>query len=239
MISVRDLKREFGQVGSVTRALRGVSFEIKKGEFVAIMGPSGSGKSTLLHILSFLDRQSSGSYTFNGRPLHTLDDRELAFLRNHAVGFVFQTFNLLGRTSAVQNVELPLLYASVPRPEREERISQALDAVGLLAKRAQEAGTLSGGEKQRVAIARAIVNRPEVVFADEPTGNLDTKSGEQVMEIFRQLHAGGRTVILVTHDPNIAAYARRLIRMKDGLIESDERRHEASRAIAAQSYAFS
>ena len=233
MISVRDLKREFGEEGSVTRALRGVSFEIKKGEFVGIMGPSGSGKSTLLHILSFLDRQSSGFYTFNGRPLHTLGDRELAFLRNRTVGFVFQTFNLLGRTSAAENVEMPLLYASVPRPEREERILQALEAVGLSGRRDQEAGTLSGGEKQRVAIARAIVNRPEVIFADEPTGNLDTKSGEQVMEIFRQLHKGGRTVILVTHNPNVAAYARRLIRMKDGMIESDERRHEAPAAIAA------
>ena|SRR3989344_4888007 len=221
MIEVRDLKKEFLEEDTSTRALRGVSFSIQKGEFVSIMGPSGSGKSTLLSILSFLDRPTNGLYTFQGKSMDDMDDRELARVRNEDMGFVFQAFNLLSRLSVYDNVEIPLLYSKVPPADRPALIEQAIASVGLPEKLHTETGRLSGGQKQRVAIARALVTDPKIVFADEPTGNLDSKSGEQVLEILASLNDKGRTVILVTHETNIAEYASRIIRLTDGMIESD------------------
>ncbi len=222
MIIVQGLVKEFKNDGVVTPALRGVSFEIADGEFVAIMGPSGSGKSTLLHILSFLDRPTAGSYTFSGRRMDELSDRELAEIRNRKMGFVFQAFNLLGRSTVFENVELPLLYASSLIANRKSLVERAVASVGLTEKLSTEAGRLSGGEKQRVAIARALVNDPEVIFADEPTGNLDSAAGTQVMEILLRLNQAGRTIVLVTHETYTAGYARRRIYLKDGRIEADE-----------------
>lgn len=221
MISVKDLKKDYFVSETVTTALAGISFEIQKGEFVALMGPSGSGKSTLLHILSFLDRPTAGSYTFLGKSINELSDQELARIRNEEMGFVFQAFNLLGRASVYENVELPLLYSSVAVKDRARRVLNAINSVGLSDKVVIEAGRLSGGQKQRVAIARALVNEPSVIFADEPTGNLDSKSGAQVMDILESLHIAGRTIVLVTHETYTAGYANRLIQLKDGLIESD------------------
>ncbi|MBI2055530.1 MAG: ABC transporter ATP-binding protein [Candidatus Sungbacteria bacterium] len=221
MINVRNLRKDYIDDGSVTRALDGITFEIQKGEFVAIMGPSGSGKSTLLHILSFLDRPTAGSYSFSGKSINDLSDSELAHIRNKEMGFVFQSFNLLSRSSVYENVELPLLYSDTLLSRRRELITQAIKSVGLEEKTKTEAGRLSGGQKQRVAIARALVNDPNVIFADEPTGNLDSKSGAQVMEILKSLNRAGRTVILVTHETYTAEFAERIIRLKDGSIESD------------------
>ncbi len=221
MIEVRDLTKDYQVGDSLTRALRGISFSVAKGEFVSIMGPSGSGKSTLLSILSFLDRPTNGSYTFQGKSIDDMDDRELARVRNEDMGFVFQAFNLLSRMSVYDNVEIPLLYSTVPPKERPARIEQAVESVGLAEKLHTETGRLSGGQKQRVAIARALVTDPAIVFADEPTGNLDSKSGEQVLEILASLNDKGRTVILVTHETNTAEYASRIVLLKDGLIASD------------------
>ncbi len=222
MISVKNLKKIYQDDGSETQALRGVSFEIEKGEFVAIMGPSGSGKSTLLHILGFLDRPTSGFYSFTGKVMEELSDLELAEIRNDEMGFIFQDFNLLGKLSVYENVELPLLYNDkIASRERKSAVERAVESVGLSEKIGVVAGNLSGGQKQRVAIARALVNNPNVIFADEPTGNLDSKSGGQVMEILRHLNDGGHTVILVTHETYTAEFAERLIRLKDGEIESD------------------
>ncbi len=222
MLSVRNLEKIYKDDGSETRALRGVSFEVKKGEFIAIMGPSGSGKSTLLHILGFLDRPTGGSYSFFGKKIENLSDAELAEIRNDEMGFIFQDFNLLGRSSVYDNVELPLLYSKkVSLKDRRSAVEKAVASVGLSDKLSIEAGKLSGGQKQRVAIARALVNNPNVIFADEPTGNLDSKSGGQVMEILRKLNDAGHTVILVTHETYTAEFAERLIRLKDGELESD------------------
>lgn len=221
MIEVTDLKKEYLDQETGTQALRGVTFTINEGEFVSIMGPSGSGKSTLLSILSFLDRPTGGSYTFNGKKMDDMDDRELARVRNEEMGFVFQAFNLLSRLTVYDNVEIPLLYSSVPPAERKRRIEEAVESVGLAEKLYTETGRLSGGQKQRVAIARALVVGPNIIFADEPTGNLDSKSGEQVMEILDGLHAAGRTIVLVTHETSTAEFAHRIIRLKDGEIESD------------------
>ncbi|MBX4210809.1 ABC transporter ATP-binding protein [Candidatus Parcubacteria bacterium] len=221
MIEVRDLKKVYLEEDTPTEALRGVSFDIKKGEFVSIMGPSGSGKSTLLHILSFLDRPTGGSYTFLGKGIDTMEDRELAHVRNKDMGFVFQAFNLLSRLSVYANVEIPLLYSDVPAAKRKELIENAVRSVGLEEKLYVETGRLSGGQKQRVAIARALVTDPNIIFADEPTGNLDSKSGLQVMEILQSLNEKGRTVVLVTHETQTAEFAHRIIRIKDGLVESD------------------
>lgn len=224
MLEVRDLEKTYDVEHTITQALRGVSFTIDKGEFVSIMGPSGSGKSTLLHILSFLDRPSSGSYKFSGKSMSQMDDRELARVRNKEMGFVFQSFNLLGNATVYENIEIPLVYGDpVAIKDRARLINHALDSVGILEKSATRAGTLSGGQKQRVAIARALVKNPNVIFADEPTGNLDSKSGAQVMEILKNLHASGRTIILVTHETYTARYANRLIKIKDGQVESDEK----------------
>jgi len=222
MISVKNLSKEFADNGVVTRALAGVSFEITQGEFVAIMGPSGSGKSTLLNILSFLERPTGGSYSFNGKRINDLSDLALAHIRNKRMGYVFQSFNLLGRSTVYENVEMPLLYSAEVAPkDRAAMVRAAVTAVGLTDKIDTEAGKLSGGQKQRVAIARALVNNPDVIYADEPTGNLDSASGIQIMEILDGLHHDGRTIVLVTHETFTSEYAHRLIRLKDGTVESD------------------
>jgi putative ABC transport system ATP-binding protein len=222
MIIVKELVKNYIDDDTITAALQGVSFEIKDGEFVAIMGPSGSGKSTLLNILSFLDRPSSGEYSFNGKRIDQLTDKELARIRNKQMGFVFQSFNLLGRSTVFENVEIPLIYEhDVPVGKRKAMVEKAVAAVGLAEKINTEAGRLSGGQKQRVAIARALVNNPSVIFADEPTGNLDSASGAQVMKILSDLHKSGHTVILVTHETYTSEFANRVLRLKDGILVSD------------------
>lgn len=205
-----------------TIALRGVNLEIKQGEFVAIMGPSGSGKSTLLHILGFLDRPTKGQYLFQGKTMDEFSDEELARIRNKKMGFIFQDFNLLPRTSVLDNVCLPLLYAGMKEKEQKKLAIKAIEEVGLKKRLTHLPSQLSGGEKQRVAIARAIVNNPAVIFADEPTGNLDSKTGEVVMKIISQLNQKGHTIVLVTHETYTAQYAQRIIRMRDGLVENEE-----------------
>jgi putative ABC transport system ATP-binding protein len=222
MIDVHDLKKEYIEEETPTQALRGVTFSIKKGEFVSIMGPSGSGKSTLLHILSFLDRPTGGTYTFLGKSIDEMTDQELARVRNSAMGFVFQSFNLLSRLTVYDNVEIPLLYSDMLPSQRAKHITEAVRSVGLEEKLHVEAGRLSGGQKQRIAIARALVTDPDVIFADEPTGNLDSKSGLQVMEILDDLHKRGRTIVLVTHETQTAEFADRVIFIRDGVVESDK-----------------
>jgi putative ABC transport system ATP-binding protein len=222
MIDIHDLKKEYIEEETPTFALRGVTFTIEQGEFVSIMGPSGSGKSTLLQILSFLDRPTGGTYQFQGKHIDDLSDQELAHVRNKDMGFVFQSFNLLSRFTVYDNVEVPLLYSDIDPSERRSRVEEAVKSVGLEEKMHTEAGRLSGGQKQRVAIARALVTDPNVIFADEPTGNLDSQSGLQVMEILKTLHEKGRTVILVTHETQTAEFANRIIRIKDGVVESDK-----------------
>ena len=224
MIEVRDLKKEYiAEEGATTQALRGVTFSIQKGEFISIMGPSGSGKSTLLHILSFLDRPTGGVYEFLGESIDTMNDRELAHVRNKDMGFVFQAFNLLSRLSVYDNVEIPLLYSSILPSQRRKHVEEAVHAVGLDEKLHTATGRLSGGQKQRVAIARALVNDPNIIFADEPTGNLDSQSGLQVMQVLDSLHEKGRTIVLVTHETQTAEFANRIIRIKDGVVESDKK----------------
>lgn len=222
MIEAKNLKKEYHGDSVVTTALAGVSFDIKEGEFVAIMGPSGSGKSTLMHIMGFLDRSSSGSYEFESQKMDDLTDNELAYIRNEKMGFVFQFFNLLPRTTVFDNVKLPLIYTKISRGEKNKRAKEAIEAVGLSHRADHLPSQLSGGEQQRVAIARAIVNHPSVIFADEPTGNLDSKSGQQVMEILQDLNEGGRTIILVTHEKYTSEMAGRVIQLKDGKIVSDK-----------------
>lgn len=223
LISIKSLQKVYGDDGTETHALRGVSFDIQKGEFLAIMGPSGSGKSTLLHILGFLDRPSGGNYLLDGKDMNSYDDDDLAKLRNKKFGFVFQAFNLLAKASVIDNVKLPLMYADIPESKQNDMAIKAIEAVGLSHRTHHESSKLSGGEKQRVAIARALVNDPEIIFADEPTGNLDSKSGGQVMEFIENLHDQGRTIILITHETYTAEYAERIIKLKDGLMESDEK----------------
>ena len=224
LIRVENLKKQYENDGVVTPVLFGFDFEIKKGEFVAIMGPSGSGKSTLMHILGFLDKLSEGKYYFDGQDVSQLDDDQLAVMRNQKIGFVFQAFNLLPRTSVLDNVMLPLLYVKLSDAERTKRATDAITSVGLAHRINNLSNQLSGGEKQRVAIARALVNQPSVSFADEPTGNLDSKSGLQVMKILQDLNLKqGHTIILVTHEKYTAEHAERVLKMRDGLIESDEK----------------
>ena len=224
IIRVENLKKQYENEEVVTPVLFGLNFEIREGEFVALTGPSGSGKSTLMHILGFLDKVSSGKYFFAGQDVSELDDDELADMRSAKIGFVFQSFNLLPRTSVLDNVMLPLIYTKLSKEERIKRATKAIDAVGLIHRINNLSNQLSGGEKQRVAIARALVNDPSVIFADEPTGNLDSKSGLQVMKILQDLNIkNGHTIILVTHEKYTAEHAERILRMKDGLIVSDEK----------------
>jgi len=223
LIEVENLTKIY-EMGSVqVHALRNISFFIEKQEFVSIMGPSGSGKSTLMDILGCLAKATSGSYVLEGLEVDKMSDNKLAEVRNRRIGFVFQAFNLLPRTTALHNVELPLIYAGVGRRERRRRAQAALEAVGLADRTHHKSNELSGGQIQRVAIARALVNDPSMIFADEPTGNLDTKSGAEVMEIFDRLNEAGNTIIMVTHERYIAEHANRIIHLKDGIIEQDER----------------
>lgn len=222
LLSVHNLEKTYESEGVKTRALYDASFGIEKGEFLAIMGPSGSGKSTLMQVLGLLDRSSGGEYLLDGRDVANFSDDELARLRNKKIGFVFQAFNLLPKTSVAENVELPLLYDDEITESNDARVKAALEAVGLLHREQYLSSQLSGGEKQRVAIARALVNNPDIIFADEPTGNLDSKSGLQVMAILQALNESGKTIILVTHETSTAEHAKRILRMVDGQIVSDE-----------------
>ena len=230
LIWTQDVTKSYNEETVPTHALQGVTFEIKKGEFVAIMGPSGSGKSTLLHVIGFLDRQTKGEYRFDGSTMDGYAKEELAHIRNRKMGFIFQAFHLLARTTVYDNVRLPLLYSDVPEAKWDELVRTAVERVRLTPRLNHEPWQLSGGEKQRVAIARALVNRPQVIFADEPTGNLDSKSGEIVMDMLQKLNEiDGHTVILITHETYTAEHAQRIIHMLDGKIESDklvrDRRH--------------
>lgn len=222
ILSVRHLKREFRMGSEIVHALRGVSYDVEAGEFVTIMGTSGSGKTTMLNTLGCMDRPTSGEYHLGGEATHTLSRNALASLRNRKIGFVFQSFNLLARTSALENVELPLLYnPTISADERRKRALHALDQVGLAYRADHHPNQLSGGQQQRVAIARALVNDPVILLADEATGNLDTRTSYEIMALFQQLNAQGKTIIFVTHEPDIAAFSGRTLRLKDGLLKSD------------------
>jgi putative ABC transport system ATP-binding protein len=221
LIRIRDLAREYQMGEEHILALRGVTLDIRRNEYVAIMGPSGSGKSTMMNMLGCLDTPTGGEYWLNGQEVSRLTDDELARVRNREIGFVFQTFNLLPRASALHNVELPLVYAGVRARERRERAAAALARVGLENRMDHRPNELSGGQRQRVAIARALVNSPSILLADEPTGNLDSVTSEEIMRVFGALHAAGQTVIMVTHEPDIAAHAERVVVLRDGRVESD------------------
>ncbi len=221
LIETHDLWKTYRMGSEEIHALRGVSIAIERGEYVAIMGPSGSGKSTLMNLIGCLDTPSRGSYVLNGRQVSEMNDNELAHVRNREIGFVFQTFNLLPRASALQNVELPLVYAGVPPRERTERARAALERVELGSRVTHRPNELSGGQRQRVAIARALVNDPSILLADEPTGNLDSKTGAEIMALFARLHEAGNTIVLVTHEAEIAAFAKRAIYVRDGQVEKD------------------
>lgn len=226
-IALKNVTKVYHMGDTTVHALAGVNLEIVAGELTAIMGPSGSGKSTLMNILGCLDRPTSGSYSIDGLEVGGLNDDELAVMRNQKIGFVFQNFNLLPRMSALQNVSLPMVYAGVSKIERIERAEQALGMVGLEERKHHRPNELSGGQRQRVAIARALVNNPAIIMADEPTGNLDSKSGNEIMDIFGKLNSQGRTIILVTHEPEIAAYARRILHVRDGQLVRDEKQEGA------------
>lgn len=223
IIDIKAIKRDF-QLGSETvNVLKGIDLLINKGEYVALMGPSGSGKSTLMNILGCLDTPTSGSYILNGKQVSEMPDDELAGIRNKEIGFVFQTFNLMPRTTALDNVALPMVYAGYSKNERNERATEVLTQVGLADRMDHKPNQLSGGQRQRVAVGRALVNKPSIILADEPTGNLDSKTSVEIMKLFGEIHANGNTVILVTHEEDIADHAHRIIRLRDGVIENDSR----------------
>ena len=221
LIETRDLWKTYVMGDEEIHALRGVSIQIERGEYVAIMGPSGSGKSTLMNLIGCLDTPSKGSYLLNDKEVAAMNDDELAQIRNEEIGFVFQTFNLLPRATALHNVELPLIYAGMTSKARQERAKQALQKVDLMSRASHRPNELSGGQRQRVAIARALVNDPSILLADEPTGNLDSKTGNEIMGVFDRLHEAGNTIVLVTHEAEIAAYAHRVIHIRDGQVEKD------------------
>jgi putative ABC transport system ATP-binding protein len=238
MIHLTGLRKDYQMGAETVQALRGVDLEIRRNEYVAIMGPSGSGKSTLMNLIGCLDTPSAGEYILNGQAVAGLSDDELARIRNREIGFVFQTFNLLPRSSALDNVALPLVYAGVGKTERRERAEQALAAVELKNRMSHKPNELSGGQRQRVAIARALVTRPSIILADEPTGNLDSRTSEEIMALFQRLHDEGQTIVTVTHEPDIAAHSERLVTLRDGVIASDHRQeatlaHPAHAAVEA------
>ena len=223
VIDIENITKDYVMGEEIVRALRGISLQIHRNEYIAVMGPSGSGKSTLMNMLGCLDTPTSGRYQFNGRNVAEMNDDELAAIRNREIGFVFQMFNLLPRSNSLRNVELPLIYAGIDPETREERATQALVDVGLGDRLHHKPNELSGGQRQRVAVARALVTRPSIILADEPTGNLDSKTGEEIMALLEDLYYRGNTIILVTHERDIAAHARRTVHLRDGVIESDER----------------
>jgi len=223
LVELKDIRKSFSMEKEEVEILHGISISVEKSEFVAMMGPSGSGKSTTMNILGCLDKPTSGTYILNGQNINDLEGDDLAVIRNRTIGFVFQGFNLLQKTSAIENVELPLLYAGMPKKERKERAREALIQMGLEDRLYHEPTQLSGGQQQRVAIARGIVNRAPILMADEPTGNLDSKTSDEIMKLFKKINEeDGTTIILVTHEPDVAAYAKRIVHFKDGMITSDE-----------------
>ena len=221
LIDIREITKFYDMGEERVRALDGVTLEVSRGEYLAIMGPSGSGKSTLMNLIGCLDTPTSGSYVLNGREVARMTDDELAQIRNQEIGFVFQTFNLLPRTTALQQVELPLVYSGVPKKERRDRAVRALEAVGLADRMGHHPNEMSGGQRQRVAVARALINDPSILLADEPTGNLDSQTGAEIMALFDDLNARGNTIVLVTHEEDIAAHARRIVRLRDGKVRED------------------
>ena len=223
VIKIRDIRRDFPLGQEIVRVLKGIDLDIEKGEYVALMGPSGSGKSTLMNLLGCLDTPTSGLYELNGQDVSNMSDDELAEIRNKEIGFVFQTFNLLPRTTALENVALPMIYAGASKAQRTKRAEKVLTDVGLADRMDHKPNQLSGGQRHRVAVGRALVNKPSIILADEPTGNLDSKTSLEIMNLFDEIHALGNTVILVTHEEDIAQHAHRIIRLKDGMVESDEK----------------
>ncbi|MDA9127612.1 ABC transporter ATP-binding protein [Flavobacteriaceae bacterium] len=221
VIKIRSITRDFPLGQEIVKVLKGIDLDIQKGEYVALMGPSGSGKSTLMNLLGCLDTPTSGYYELNGVDVSSMSDDALAEIRNKEIGFVFQTFNLLPRTTALDNVALPMVYAGAPKSQRHKRASEVLEDVGLSDRMDHKPNQLSGGQRQRVAVGRALVNKPSIILADEPTGNLDSKTSLEIMQLFDDIHKAGNTVILVTHEEDIAAHAHRVIRLRDGVIESD------------------
>tara|TARA_Y100001978_G_scaffold197356_1_gene208089 strand:+ start:371 stop:1066 length:696 start_codon:yes stop_codon:yes gene_type:complete len=228
IIKLRQIKRDFPLGSQVVKVLKGIDLDVRRNEYVALMGPSGSGKSTLMNLLGCLDTPTSGEYWLNGKDVSKMTDNELAEVRNSEIGFVFQTFNLLPRSTALENVALPLVYAGASTTDRQARAEEVLNSVGLSDRMDHRPNQLSGGQRQRVAVARALVNHPSIILADEPTGNLDSKTSVEIMKLFSDIHAQGNTVILVTHEEDIAQHAHRIIRLRDGMIESDEKNEHGS-----------
>lgn len=228
VIKIRNITRDFPLGQEIVKVLKGIDLDIERGEYVALMGPSGSGKSTLMNLLGCLDTATSGSYELNGKNVSNMSDDELAEIRNKEIGFVFQTFNLLPRTTALENVALPMIYAGASKSDRTERAKQVLTDVGLADRMEHKPNQLSGGQRQRVAVGRALVNKPSIILADEPTGNLDSKTSDEIMNLFNEIHKAGNTVILVTHEEEIAENAHRIIRLRDGMVESDTKKEVGS-----------